>query len=125
MRFGLMRQAPSTAAVPLAVYRTEGTFERMRGLLGRRPLRTGEGLWLTRCASVHTVGMRYALDLLYLDRHRVVVKMVRALPPGRFSLAFGADSVIELPAGSLQMLGLQCGDRCEWREIADAAREAF
>ena len=46
------------------VMQTQGALERNRGLLGREALQPNQGLWITHCNSVHTIGMKYALDLV-------------------------------------------------------------
>jgi len=82
------------------------------GLLGRRGLAKDEGLLLTPCTSVHTFFMRFPIDILYLDRERVVVKAVRALRPFRVSACLrGSHSILELAAGALEASGTQVGDR--------------
>jgi uncharacterized membrane protein (UPF0127 family) len=82
------------------------------GLLGRRGLAKDEGLLLTPCTSVHTFFMRFPIDILYLDRERVVVKAVRALRPFRVSACLrGGHSILELAAGALEASGTQVGDR--------------
>jgi len=66
-------------------------------LLPRRG--AGPGLLLPGCRGVHTFGMRFALDLVFLDRNLRAVSLRRAVPPGRFAFERGAQSVLELPAG--------------------------
>ena len=90
---------------------------RLRGLLARPPLRTEpvvEALLITRCPSVHTLFMRYAIDVAYLDTGGAVVRCVDRLVPWRAS--FGgrrAAYALELPAGSLARLGIRPGHRLD------------
>src|SRR5689334_315711 len=85
-------------------------WTRLRGLLGTRRLERGHGLWLKPCRRVHMVGMRYPLDVVFLDDELVVVRAIRGLPPGRISPRVGpASSVLELPAGTLDRAGLAEG----------------
>ncbi|ARP88717.1 hypothetical protein CAL13_13585 [Bordetella genomosp. 9] len=72
---------------------------RLRGLLWRGRPRPGVGLWLLPCRAVHTFGMRYPLDIVFLDRKRRVVSVVRGLAPRRAALCLRAASVVELEAG--------------------------
>ncbi|RXN92899.1 hypothetical protein C7R54_03935 [Achromobacter aloeverae] len=72
---------------------------RRRGLAGRRPPRGALGVWLQPCRAVHTLGMRYPLDLFFLDGDNRVVKVVAGLPPRRLALCLRAVSVVELKAG--------------------------
>jgi uncharacterized protein len=71
---------------------------RLRGLLGHRtppPF----ALRLDPCRSVHTFGMRFALDLHWLDRDGIVVRVDRAVPPGRLRACRRARAVVEVPVG--------------------------
>jgi uncharacterized membrane protein (UPF0127 family) len=80
--------------------------ERMRGLMGRRGLPAATGMLFHRCRSVHTVGMRFPLDVVFLDRTFRVVD-VRSVSPGRWVVrCAGAAHVLELAAGS----GINAGE---------------
>ncbi len=87
---------------------------RTRGLLGRDGI---EGaLVLTRCRWVHTVGMRFALDVAYLDENGVVVKTVH-MPCHRIGApVWRARTVIEAQEGAFERWGLRVGDVVEVRE---------
>lgn len=58
----------------------------------------GEGLLIPRCRCVHTLGMRFDLDLLFLDAEGLVVELRRSVPPGRLARCAAACTVLELPA---------------------------
>ncbi len=95
-------------------------WSRLRGLLGTRALAPGDGLWLKPCRQVHMFGMRYPIDVVFLDDELRVVKTVAALQPGKMSPHVGeARSVLELPAGTLAALGVADGARLVM-EDADA-----
>jgi len=96
-----------TVVEPLHV--PAGPRERMRGLLGRKSILDGEGMWFPRCRMIHTIGMKFAIDLVYLDKASEVRKVVEGLRPGRLSACLGADSVIELKSGAAKRLGLRRG----------------
>jgi uncharacterized membrane protein (UPF0127 family) len=81
--------------VPVAMSRRARLFGLT--LLSRRA--AGPGLLLPGCRCVHTFGMRFALDLVFLDRNLHAVSLRRAVPPGRFAFGRGAHAVLELPAG--------------------------
>lgn len=88
-----------------------GYWSRLIGLLGRSTLRAGEALVLEPCTSVHTAFMRFAIDVVYVDRSRRVVKAVCGLRPFRVSGSLGgARSVIELPRGTIESTGTAPGD---------------
>ena len=80
----------------------DSLFARMRGLLGRDGLNPGEALWIKPCNSIHTIGMRFAIDAVFLDKQHQVVAIVPNLTPNRLSwIYFRAASVLELPAGTI------------------------
>ena len=91
---------------------------RRRGLLGRAGLDPGEGLWIVPCESVHTIGMRFPIDVIYLDRQKVVKKVRRNLRPGRMSACFSAYSTIELAAGSAPESLITKGDTLEFSPVS-------
>ena len=93
-------------------------WTRLRGLLGTSSLPRGEGLWIRPCRQVHMFGMRYAIDVVFLDDRHHVVHVVSDLAPGRISPKVnGATSVLELPAGTIARLGLTAGARLEIESI--------
>ena len=59
----------------------------------------GAGLLIPRCRSIHTFGMRFGLDLVFLDAHMAPVSIRREVPSGRIAIERGARAVLELPAG--------------------------
>jgi uncharacterized protein len=71
---------------------------RLLGLAGLRSLPPGTGLLLPRTRSIHTFGMRFALDLIWLDRDGRVIRVDRSVPPGRVRGCRAARAVVELPA---------------------------
>ena len=88
--------------------------KRNKGLLGRKGLPPGGGLWISPCESVHTFFMQFPIDLVYLDRKLRVRKVRAAVPPWRLSACLSAHSILELPAGTIQETGTQSGDELEF-----------
>ena len=86
---------------------------RRKGLLGRDGLAPGEGLWIRPCEAVHTFGMRFAIDLVYLDRNLLVKKVRSNVAPWRFSGCLHAHSVLELASGTVQVTKTRAGDKLE------------
>jgi uncharacterized membrane protein (UPF0127 family) len=87
---------------------------RMRGLLGRRGLDAGEGLLITGCSSVHTIGMQFIIDVAFLDGSGHVVAVYHKLPPGRVTaIVWQARAALELPAGTLARCGVAAGDKLD------------
>jgi uncharacterized membrane protein (UPF0127 family) len=72
---------------------------RRRGLAGLDALPHDQALHLPRCRSIHTIAMRFALDLVWLDRHGAVVRVDRDVPPRRLRTCRRARSVVEVNAG--------------------------
>ena len=81
------------------------------GLLRHRELSRGEGLWIVPSRGVHTCGMRFAIDIIALDRRGRVVDLVENLKPWRMRLPrAGCIGVLELPVGSIAESGTKLGD---------------
>ncbi len=99
------RLSPRLAALPRRSVRgrtvpvADGFRARLLGLAGLPRERAGSGLLIPRCACVHTFGMRFALDLVFLDREDRVLAVLCSVPPRRLVWRRGAASVLELPAG--------------------------
>lgn len=84
---------------------------RMRGLLGRDGLEDGEGLLIRPTNSVHMFFMRFAIDVVFLDRELVVRKVIEVLRPWRMAGCRGARAALELPAGTASRRGITVGER--------------
>ena len=83
---------------------------RRRGLLGRDCLEASSALIISPCFAVHTAFMRFAIDVVFVDRDGRVVRIVRDLAPWRMAAAWRARRVIELPAGELRTRDVRVGD---------------
>ena len=90
-------------------------WTRFRGLLGARSLPTGEGLLLRPAPSIHTFFMRFAIDVVFVDRDLRVLRVVERLGPWRFAGCRGAHAALELPAGEASASGIAPGDRLDLR----------
>jgi uncharacterized protein len=90
---------------------------RRKGLLGRDGLPAGAGLWITPCESVHTFWMKFAIDLVYLDRSKRVKKVRSGVPPWRLSACFSAHSVLEFASGTVDRTHTRPGDRLEFTPV--------
>ena len=94
----------------------ETTAACRKGLLGRDFLPDGEGLLLPGGWSIHTFGMAFTIDVIYMNRQLVVRKVVAALKPTRMSCCFLAAYCLEMPAGTLQQCPVSVGDRMQIEE---------
>lgn len=95
----------------------DSSATRRSGLLKHESLAEGEGLWIVPCEAVHTVGMKFAIDVLYLDRKRKVLKVRERMVPWRISGCLRAHSVLELPAGMASRTGTLAGDQLEFVQL--------
>jgi uncharacterized membrane protein (UPF0127 family) len=91
---GLERRPFLGFEVPLATTR----LSRLMGLALLSRERAGAGLLIPGCRSVHTFGMRFPLDLIFLDRWGRVIELHRGVPSGRLFRCHRADAVLELPS---------------------------
>jgi uncharacterized protein len=98
---------PLATALEIAVTRRA----RRRGLLGRDGLDDSAAIILAPCTAVHTAFMRFAIDVLFLDRDGCAVKIVSDVSPWRIALAARAYAVVEMAAGTVRRRGVQLGDR--------------
>ena len=85
-------------------------LRRMRGLLGRSSLPVGEGILLMPAPSVHTAFMRFAIDVVFIDRDSQVIKIACDVGPWRMASARHARHTLELPAGEVARRGVEVGD---------------
>lgn len=94
-------------------------LSRLRGLLGRSALapEAREGLLLKPCGSVHTIGMRYPIDVVFLDAEGFVLHVQERLAPLRASACRGARQALELFAGGAERFRPQQGERLVWRPM--------
>jgi hypothetical protein len=88
--------------------------KRNKGLLGRSRLAPGEGLWILPCEAVHTFGMKFPIDLIYLDGRNRIRKLCDDVPPWRLSVCLTAHSILELPSGTIQETETRRGDTLEF-----------
>lgn len=104
------------AALVAMVWHAESWWARLRGLLFRPPLRAdgSEGLLITPCGSVHTCGMAYPIDIVFIDDEGVVVGCREAVVPLRFRMQRGSRSVLELAQGAIRRHRIRIGDLLVW-----------
>ncbi len=86
-------------------------MERFRGLIGSPPLEEGEGFLIPSCQGIHTFGMSYPIDALYLNQTGEVISVVKSLFPNSIGVVnFRAHSVLELPSGTIEFTHTEVGD---------------
>ena len=111
-----IRNATRNALLADAADIADTPGKRRTGLLKRTSLERGDGLLITPCEGIHSFGMKFAFDALFLSRDRKVLKVRASMPRGRISLCLPAHSVLELPAGTAAETGTLAGDQLEWEK---------
>ena len=90
--------------------------KRRTGLLKHSKLEPGEGLWIAPCEGVHTFGMKFPIDVVFLNKKKKVLKIRPNMVRARIALSLRAHSVLELPAGTLEATGTAAGDQLEFEK---------
>ena len=114
-----MRNLTRNAVLGEAVDVADTSEKRRTGLLKHTGLAPGEGLWIKPCESVHTFFMKFAIDLVYIDKQQKVRKARKAVPPWRLSACLSAHSILELPAGTIERTGTQAGDELSIEKLSE------
>ena len=100
---------------------------RRKGLLGRDGLPEGAAMVISRSNAVHTIGMRFAIDIIFVDRRGLVKKIAHGVPPLRLAACFTASTTIEMAAGSISPGTLAPGDvlvvRSGWQGASAAPHQ--
>jgi uncharacterized membrane protein (UPF0127 family) len=90
-------------------------FSRLKGLLGKRGLSSSEALLLIPCDMVHTLGMRFPIDVIFVNKLGEILKIEDDLKPNRLAARVrNAHGVVEMAAGMAKKLGLVPGDILRW-----------
>lgn len=90
---------------------------RRTGLLKHNTLERGEGLWIAPCEAVHTFGMKFPIDVLYLDKKKKVLKIRHGMQRRRMSACLRAYSVLELPSGTAKATQTMAGDVLDFEKF--------
>jgi uncharacterized membrane protein (UPF0127 family) len=107
----IVQNADRETVLGAAIEVAATSAKRAKGLLGRDHLADGEGLLFKHCASLHTLFMRFAIDIAYISKEGKVLKVAHAVPPFRVCVApLRAHYALELPAGRLQASGTKVND---------------
>ena len=93
-----------------------GSFlDRLQGLLGKAGLSDQQGLLLTACGSVHTVGMRFPIDVIFLDADLKILTCHPSVSAWRMKSCQGARTTLEVAAAGVARHGVVPGQRLTWR----------
>ena len=113
-----MRNVTRNASLGHSVEAADKSSQRSVGLLKHTGLEPGHGLWIIPCEGIHTFFMKFAIDVVYIDRKWRVRKVVPKLGPWKISLCLPAHSVLELPAGVIAETGTAKGDQLEMEKCS-------
>ena len=97
-----MRRLPRAEVHGIEVPVAQGLRARLLGLALLRRERAGPGLLIPCCSSIHTFGMRFALDIVFLDNEGRTLREVRGVARSRVVSCRGADTVLEMPTGVIR-----------------------
>lgn len=92
---------------------------RRKGLLKHSSLQPGEGLWIAPCEGVHTFGMKFPIDVIFLNKAKKVLKTRPDMVKSRISFSLRAYSVVELPTGTIAATGTVAGDQLEFEKYEE------
>ena len=107
----LLNKSKSNSEIAREVRVAEHFLARLRGLMFAHGMAQHSALWIKECKSIHTCFMNFSIDAIFIDQNRVVKRMYQSLKPWRMTrIVWQADSVIELPAGTLKNLHVDIGD---------------
>jgi uncharacterized membrane protein (UPF0127 family) len=108
----IVRNATRGTVIALRARPARGWLGRLLGLLPRSGLEAGEGLWLAPCRCIHTWGMRFPIDAIFVDRSLVVLAVLPRLRPFRISpWLTSCHAVLEVAAGRVESSRTERGDR--------------
>lgn len=96
------------------VRKADNFLTRVVGLLKRKSLGPEEAIWLVPSKGIHTIGMKFSIDVVFLDKDKKVVGAISSLVPFRLTgINFASHSVIELPSGTIKKSRTEVGDQLE------------
>lgn len=112
----MMVNTTRNAALGCRIRLADSWWSRLRGFLGRPEPIIGDGILLSPCSRIHTFGMRFPLDVLFLDRKGRVLETYPDVRPWRMTPRIRNSAyALELPVGTIRHSGTQAGDRLTWR----------
>lgn len=96
------------------IRKADNFITRLVGLLKRSTLGPEEALWLMPSKGIHTIGMKFPIDVVFLDKNNFVLRIVSGMVPNRIGgIKLRAYSVLELPNGTIKKSYTEVGDQLE------------
>lgn len=97
--------------LPFQVVEANSFLTRLVGLLGTKKIDTEKVLYIKRCSGIHTIGMKYSIDAVFLNKYSRVTRLYESLKPNRItSINFKDHRVLEFPSGTIKDLKIDKGD---------------
>lgn len=109
-----IKNATKGTIVAEHVWLADTFWKRLKGLLGTNSLGAGYGLVIKPCNSIHTFGMNYPIDVLFINCNHKIIKIVTAMKKRQMARASGSSYVIELPRGRAKEMACAIGDIIEF-----------
>ncbi len=98
--------------IPYQVMEAKSVIGRLRGLLGTSKPFEGKVLYIRPCSGIHTFGMQYPIDAVFIDKNKTVSRIFLALKPNKITKVNRIDkAVLEFPAGTVSKFSIQIGDK--------------
>jgi len=97
------------------VWLAEKVLQRMQGLLFKKPLEADQAILIRPCSSIHTIGMCYPLDIVFIDAQGIVLKTLNNVRPMRMAFAINAHATVEFYTGEIERLAIKSGDALHWK----------
>ena len=116
----IVRNTSRNSVVGETIEVAESASQKVKGLLGRECLEDGQGLLFKGAGSLHTMFMRFPIDIIYTDKNGKVTKVARAVRPFKLVGApLRCYYAIELPVGAIEASRTQVGDRLSFDDDPD------
>jgi uncharacterized membrane protein (UPF0127 family) len=114
----VLNQSRNSFVVAHQVGRADNPIARLCGLLGKKSLEAGHGIWFVPCASVHSLFMQFDFDVAFLDKQGRVLRIFERVRPWLLMTPYvkGAHIALELEAGAFAQAGVQVGDVLVWEK---------
>jgi uncharacterized membrane protein (UPF0127 family) len=98
-------------ALPFEVVEAKSFLTRLVGLLGTKKIDTKMVLYIKHCSGIHTIGMKYPIDVVFLDKNSMVSRLYESLKPNRMtSIKIKDHGVLEFPPGTINNLKIEKGE---------------
>lgn len=118
MNYGRIRNRRTGAILADTVGKADQFWTRLTGLMTKKFLAPGEGLWIVPCRQIHMFGMKIPLSVWFVDKEGVICHIIDEITPGKTSPRVkAAYSVLEFPSGWAQQMGVKVGDTIHWEAI--------